>query len=139
MTTTLEQPRSALVREEWMQALMTLERELTEWAAAEGWQIRASLKSMTEPATGQYLAPDLVIDTPGGERLLVEVKGRGPAEASGRVQISAWPTLFRVLLLRKPGADGWVIRTDSGIPLHQPWNRETFLSLAHDLLNAENE
>ena len=118
---------------------MALERELTEWAAAEGWQVRATLRSITEAATGQYLAPDVVIDTPDGGRLLVEVKGRGPAEASGRVQISAWPTLFRVVLLYKPGRDSWVIRTDSGIPLHQPWNRETFLSLAHDLLNAENE
>jgi len=67
----------------------------------------------------------------------VEVKGRGPLEAAGRVQISAWPTLFRVLLLHKSGEEGWIIRTDSGIPIRQPWNRETFISLVRDLLNAE--
>ena len=139
MTTTLEQPRGTSIRDEWMQALLALERELMAWAVAEGWQVLAMQKSLTEPATGTYSAPELVIDTADGGRLLVEVKGRGPAEASGRVQISAWPTLFRVVLLYKPGREGWVIRTDSGIPLHQPWNRETFLSLAHDLLNAENE
>ena len=139
MITLLEEPRSASIRDEWMQALTALQRELTEWAEAEGWQVRVSEKHLTEAATGAYTAPELVIDTPDGGRLLMKVKGRGPVEASGRVQISAWPTLFRVLLLHKPGRDGWVIRTDSGIPLHQPWNRETFLSLAHDLLNAENE
>ena len=139
MTTTLEEPRSASVRDEWTRTLKALERELTEWAEAEGWQVRASEKHLTEAATGAYSAPELVLDTPDSGRLRVEVKGRGPVEASGRVQISAWPTLFRVMLLHKPGRDGWVVRTDSGIPLHQPWNRETFLSLAHDLLNAEDE
>lgn len=139
MNTVLEKPHSILARDEWMRALMTLEQELIAWSGAEGWQILSSLKSITEAATGQYLAPELVIETPGGERLLVEVKGRGPVEAAGRVQISAWPTLFRVVLLHKQGQDGWVIRTDSGVPIRQPWNRETFIMLANDLLNAENE
>jgi hypothetical protein len=139
MTTILEEPRSISVRNEWTQALTALEQELTVWAQAEGWQVQAFEKSLTEEVTGMYTAPDLTINTPDGGRLLVEVKGRGPINASGRVQISAWPTLFRVVLLHKPGADGWVIRTDSGIPLHQPWNRETFLTLANDLLNAEDE
>ena len=139
MTTLLEEPRSASVREDWTLALTSLQRELTEWSEAEGWQVEAAAKSLTEAATGSYMAPELDIITPGGERLRVEVKGRGPVKASGRVQISAWPTLFRVVLLHKPGRDGWVIRTDSGISLHQPWSRETFITLANDLLNAEDE
>jgi len=81
----------------------------------------------------------LIIETPQKERLTVEVKGRGPSQTSGRVQLSAWPTLFRVMLLHKPGEAEWTIRTDSGIPLRQPWRRETFVSLAKDLLNADNE
>ena len=139
MTTLLEEPRSISVRDEWTQVLTSLQRELSEWAEAEGWQVWASERSITEAATGPYLAPELVLETPEGGRLLVEVKGRGPIEASGRVQISAWPTLFRVILLHKPRREGWVIRTDSGIPIHQPWNRETFIILAKDLLNAEDE
>lgn len=139
MNTVLEEPRPASVREEWTRALNSLGQELTEWAEAEGWQVRVSEKHLTEAATGTYTVPELVIDTPDGGRLLVEVKGRGPLEASGRVQISAWPTLFRVVLLHKPEREGWVVRTDSGIPLHQPWNRATFITLAKDLLNAENE
>ena len=136
-TALLDDTRIVLVREEWTQALRTLEKNLTEWSEEEGWQIRPFERSFTEASTGLYTAPDLVIETPDGERLTVEVKGRGPAEASGRVQLSAWPTLFRVILLHKPGEVNWVIRTDSGIPIRQPWNRETFISVAKDLLSAD--
>ena len=136
-TTLVDDTRIASVREEWTQALRTLEKNLTEWSEEEGWQIRPFERIFTEASTGQYTAPDLVIETPDGERLNVEVKGRGPSEASGRVQLSAWPTLFRVILLHKSGEENWVIRTDSGIPIRQPWNQKTFISVAKDLLSAE--
>ena len=109
MTTLLEEPPTISVREDWTLALTSLQRELTEWSKAEDWQVEATAKSLTEAATGNYTAPELDISTPDGGRLRVEVKGRGPVNASGRVQISAWPTLFRVVLLHKPGADGWVV------------------------------
>ena len=131
-----EESQTASVREEWTQALSALEKNLTEWSQEEGWRIRPIERVFTEESTGQYTAPDLVIETQEGERLTVEVKGRGPTEAAGRVQLSAWPTLFRVLLLHKPGQEEWVIRTDSGIPIRQPWNHETFVSVARDLLSA---
>lgn len=135
----LEEPQIASIRGEWTQALSVLEKKLTVWSEAEGWQVRSFPRIFTEESTGRYEAPDLVIETPEGERLNVEVKGRGPSASSGRVQLSAWPTLFRVILLHKSGEDRWVIRTDSGIPIRQPWNRETFISLTKDLLNADNE
>ncbi len=137
MDVALEEPRTASARDEWTQVLGALERDITEWAQEEGWQVHAASRSLTEDAIGQYAVQDLVLETPQRERILVEVKGRGPLEAAGRVQISAWPTLFRVLLLHKSGEEGWIIRTDSGIPIRQPWNRETFISLVRDLLNAE--
>ena len=114
-----------------------VDRKVTAWAKGEGWTVRALPRTLTEEVTGSYAASDLVIETPGGERLNVEVKGRGPADAAGRVQLSAWPSLFRVMLLHKSGQDGWTIRTDSGIPIRQDWNRETFVSVAKDLLSAE--
>lgn len=134
---TPEEPRPDAVRDEWIQAISVLEKNLTEWSQKAGWQVRPFERVFTEESTGQYTAPDLVIDTPAGERLTVEVKGRGPSESAGRVQLAAWPTLFRVILLHKSGEDNWVIRTDSGIPLRQPWNHDTFISLAKDLLSAD--
>ena len=124
------------LRDEWTRAVRDLERDVVDWAKAEGWNVNASDRVISEESIGVYTVPDLTIETPEGQRLIVEVKGRGPASASGRVQLFAWPTLFRVLLLRKPD-EGWTIRTDSGIPLRKTWNRETFITLARDLLSAE--
>ena len=124
------------VRNDWVQAVAYLEEQIAEWAQSEGWQVSFEEKEMNEEFIGSYKVPDLFIETPEGEQLVLEVQGRGAIEGSGRVQLMAWPTLFRVHLLYK-GSNDWVIRTDSGIPLRQPWNRETFLTLAKDLLGAE--
>ena len=136
-TMPLDESQTASVRDEWIRALRALQNNLTEWSLEEGWQVRPLEKVFREDSTGQYAAPDLVIETPAGERLNVEIKGRGPTAAAGRVQVSAWPTLFRVTLLHRPGEANWVIRTDSGIPLRQPWNHDTFVSVAKDLLSAD--
>lgn len=133
----LERPETAQVRDEWIRSVQQLEQDLTDWSTTAGWQVTKSERVVNEESIGTYAVPDLVIETPAGERLVVEVKGRGPAAASGRVQLFAWPTLFRVLLLHKPGKDDWTVRTESGIPLRQPWNRDTFITLAEDLLSAD--
>ncbi|HJQ71747.1 MAG TPA: hypothetical protein VKA70_22415 [Blastocatellia bacterium] len=132
-----KEKKAAKLRDEWTQTVQDLEREISDWAKAEGWNVHASEKVVSEESIGTYIVPDLIIETPEGERLILEVKGRGPANSSGRVQLSAWPTLFRVLLLHKSDNDSWIIRTDSGIPLRSTWNRETFITLAKDLLSAE--
>ena len=51
----------------------------------------------------------------------------------GRVDVEVYPTLSRV---RLDGADdgGWVIMTDSNVPLRLPWNGDTFRQLAQDLV-----
>lgn len=131
-----QQTRDEL-RDDWTRAVLDLEKDVADWAKAEGWDVSASDRVVSEESIGDYAVPDLTIETPEGQRLILEVKGRGPANASGRVQLFAWPTLFRVLLLRKSGDDNWIIRTDSGIPLRKTWNRETFITLARDLLSAE--
>lgn len=136
-TTALAEPNSSRVRDEWVGTLDELQHQITAWAETEGWLVRSEARAFMEPSTGQYGANDLLIETPEGRRLVMEVKGRGLSEAAGRVQLSAWPSLFRVMLLHKPGQDGWTICTDSGIALDKPWNRETFVSLAKDLLHAE--
>ena len=55
---------------------------------------------------------------------------------TGTVELYAWPALYRVRLLHSKTAGGWAVLTDSGITLKQPWNRETFIGLAEDLLGA---
>jgi len=70
----------------------------------------------------------------------LEPIARGTVGAQGRVDLYAWPSLFRVMLLHKPrGKDRpleWVVRTESGLDWPQAWSRETFLTLADGLLNV---
>jgi hypothetical protein len=57
--------------------------------------------------------------------------------AAGRVDLYAWPTLFRVMLLRSPQDETWAIRTDSGLRWPNPWSEETFAQLALGLLGEQ--
>ena len=122
-------------REAWVQATNCLLDEITEWAAMKNWSVRREPRVITEEALGTYTVSDAVIETPNGQ-LMLEVKARGVPEAAGRVELSAWPTLYRVMLLHRANQPDWTIYTDSGISLRQPWTQETFLNLAEDLLAA---
>jgi hypothetical protein len=82
-----------------------------------------------------YSLPVLVIDRPEG-RLIVEPRARVILGAEGRVDFYAWPTLTRVMLLRR-GKGQWVVRTDSGINWPEPWNQAAFEHLGRSLLAEE--
>ena len=73
--------------------------------------------------------PVLTIHAPQG-RLILEPIARGIVGAQGRVDLYAWPSLFKVLLLHKPrGKDRpleWVVRTESGLDWPQPWGVRHF-------------
>lgn len=122
-------------REAWVQATNRLLDEITQWAAVKNWSVRREARVITEEALGTYTVSDAVIETPEGQ-LMLQVKARGVPQAAGRVELFAWPTLYRVLLLHRANQPDWTIYTDSGISLRQPWTQETFLNLAEDLLAA---
>jgi hypothetical protein len=54
-----------------------------------------------------------------------------------RPKLYVWPGLYRVWLSHLGEQLGWEIWTDSGIPLHEDWNKKTFITLAHDLMRAD--
>jgi len=68
----------------------------------------------------------------------VKVAGRASAGTIGDSRPGEtaiqWPSLNRVMLLRTP--NGWMIMTDSGIPIREKWNEHTFAQLVADLLSA---
>jgi hypothetical protein len=132
-----EQTETGRARAEWQAAIGELERQISEWAGAEGWEVTAAPRELREESIGTYVVPDLRIATPDGQRLVLEVKARGPLQARGQVELLAWPTLFRVMLLQQQDEGQWIIRTDSGVPIRKRWNRRTFIELAKDLLGAE--
>jgi hypothetical protein len=116
----------------WIARIEELIAEIASWSQAEGWQVERHEKTLREAAFGEYQAPCLQIHLPGGE-LSVNPIALQAVGADGRVDLEAFPTLSRVKLVGSP--EGWKIITDSNVPIRSPWNRETFVQLAHDLLS----
>jgi hypothetical protein len=133
---TMVQANLDAIREDWVHTINSLVNQISEWSQEENWTVEQQPRAINEETVGAYTAPDVTIKTPSG-KLMLEVMGRGEPNGAGRVELAAWPTYFRVLLLQRPGQTEWTIRTDSGIPLRRPWNKETFVTLARDLLCAE--
>jgi hypothetical protein len=119
-------------RREWVARVTVLADQVQQWCQAEGWTVEREEKTVRERAVGEYVVPLLRIVAPGGELNLnpiaLEVIG-----GDGRVDLEAFPTLSRVKLVGENG--GWKIMTDSNVPLRRPWEPQTFVDLARDLLS----
>lgn len=122
------------MRQDWLQAVDQRIHEVQEWAHAAGWKVTRSVKDMIEASTGPYSVPTLEIDT-GDGTVTFEPIGRDVIGATGRIDLSAWPSLYRVMLVRRQDGS-WVVRTDSGINWPHPWGSETFIELSRSLANA---
>ena len=132
------------MRQDWEHNTRLLADNVEAWAGQEaagrGWRVEREEKELAEEVVGGvYHVPVVTIHAPQG-RLILEPVARGVLGAQGRVDLYAWPSLFRVMLLHKPLGHGqgleWVVRTESGLDWPQSWSRETFLTLAEGLLNA---
>ncbi len=132
--TTLQRTRKhkPFAAAEWQEVVQRLADQITGWAREEGWEVQMTEARVLE---GYPYPPTLVIQAPQG-RLKLELppqdEGRTP-----RPKLYVWPGLYRVWLVYRGEPRGWEIWTDSGIPLHEDWNRETFITLAHDLMGAD--
>ena len=122
-------------REEWLQAINHVIAQVRGWAESRGWTTEIEQREVTEERLGTYTVPVLGIDTPQG-KLVLEPIGREIIGAEGRLDLYAWPSLFRVMLLRRSDMS-WIIRTDSGINWPHPWNQQTFEELALGLLGDQ--
>jgi hypothetical protein len=130
----LSPEEQAQLRDEWLQVVAALAKQVRDWAEKKGWTVTEEQREINEEQLGIYRVPVLQIDTPRGQ-VVLEPIARDVAGAEGRVDLYAWPTLFRVMLLRGGGPD-WVIRTDSGLNWPHPWEEATFAELAEGLLGA---
>jgi hypothetical protein len=122
-------------RAEWQLAVEALMADVRAWAAAQGWTVEKVEHVLTEGPLGMYTVPGLEIRTPRGQ-LLLEPAGRNVAGALGRVDFSVWPTMVRVMLLRKEDGN-WVIKTDFGPRWPHSWGPSTFVELAELLLDEQ--
>jgi hypothetical protein len=131
----LKPAEAARIREEWLNAVDALRGQVREWAEQQGWKVEQSEREITELDLGTYRVPVLQIDTPRGQ-VVLEPQGQDILGGGGRVDLYAWPTHYRVMLLRKSGQD-WVVRTESGLNWPHPWGPSTFAELAEGMARAE--
>ncbi len=129
--TVTHRPRKNSQLNDWLTWVGRLVSQIRSWSEAQGWAIHEDIKIIEEPGLGQYEAPFLRIRTPQGELHVSPIARLVLGGADGRVDLESWPTLRRVLLLRKKGK--LQVMTDSGVPLRQAWNRRNFIRLAEDL------
>lgn len=114
----------------WLSLVDKLLSQIEKWAGQREWQTRREDKSITEGIIGTYSIPVLQIKLPAGV-FYVEPMARYVIGAEGRVDLYSWPTLQRLLLIRRD--DKWVLKTDSLIDWPQTWTRKTFYEVAENL------
>ena len=129
----------ATLRDEWLAAMDRLNADIMAWVSGQsGWSIvREPDKTIEEERIGSYKAPflRLLSEKPKGE-VRLEPIARMTRGGRGVVELYAWPALYSVRLIGNAGGSSWEILTDSGIPIRKPWNKETFLQVAEDLIRA---
>jgi hypothetical protein len=128
----LSRAKAREVSSQWRTAVDDLVDQVRDWSTERGWTATLAEREMTEEGLGSYKIPAVEIATPRG-RLLLEPIARYVGGADGRVDLSVWPSLYRVMLLRRPD-QGWVVHTESGIDWPFQWGKDTFLDLADRLL-----
>ncbi len=122
-------------RQQWSQLVSEFCDQVRGWAEEAGWQVTRKTLDRTEEVLGTYEVPMLIIQT-ATRAVMVEPVARMIMGATGRIDVYAYPTLFRVMLLRSGASGEWRIRTDSGFFLPQSWSKETFVTLVGDLAGA---
>ena len=91
-------------------------------------------RDVTEDEIGTYRIPVLELELPQGQ-VVLEPMGQDTLGSWGRFDLYAYPSLYRVMLLRRPGVN-WTVRTESGINWPHPWQETTFVELAEGLAAA---
>ena len=126
MATTLSPRKAEKERTQWLAVLEQLANQVEDWASKRKWPVNRESKQINETRLGTYAAPVLSILTPSGTIQLDPV-ARYVAKADGRVDLLAWPSLTRMLLIRINNR--WKIKTDSGIDWPEGWTERTFARL----------
>jgi hypothetical protein len=121
-------------KQNWIKAVNELAKSIKEWAEEMKWLVDVHETDFNESAYGSYSLPELYIRAPKIQKLAVVPVGLDIMGAEGRVDIEAFPSLHRFILIRKKGQ--WKLMTDSMVPWPGAWGREAFLSMVEALREA---
>jgi hypothetical protein len=114
----------------WLFLVDQLIHQVEAWAKDRKWAIQRDQKQVHESGLGTYTVPVLSILAPAGQIHLDPVAHR-IVNGDGRVDLIAWPSLTRMLLIRE--GNKWVIKTDSGVEWPAGWNQRSFDRLVQQL------
>ena len=116
-------------RDEWVAAVEQIVSDAEAWATEQKWFVHRDRKTITEDPIGSYEVPVLMIRTPAG-RLVLEPGARYVGGATGRIDLSAFPSYEYVLIVRTDAGWHFVINPPT---LDRPWSKEAFLDIATEL------
>ena len=114
----------------WISMVENLCDEIQTWCDAEGWSVQQELKYIEEEHIGRYQLPFLYIQTPN-LRAHIDPIGLNIVGAMGRVDILAFPSMQRFLLIRDE--DSWNLLTDSRVPWPVLWGKDCFSQIISSL------
>jgi hypothetical protein len=117
----------------WVRRVNELTEQVESWAKARKWPMHRETKRIEESGLGAYTVPVLSILAPSGTFQLDPV-ARHVAKADGRIDLIAWPSMTRMMLVRIGNV--WKLKTDSGVMWPEKWGQRTFERLTEFLSNA---
>jgi len=120
-------------RDDWLVHVRALTASIRQWAEQRRWFVDEQEKLVVEDYIGSYAVPTLFIQAPSG-KIHVEPVGCNIVGAEGRVDIEAFPSLSRLLLILVSGE--WKIKTDSRVDWPEPWSEQAFVKLVDALTSA---
>lgn len=115
------------LRDEWIAAVEKIADDAESWATEQGWFVHRDRKTITESRLGAYEVPVLMIRTPAGRLVLDPGERHVGGGATGRIELSAFPSYEFVVLVRTDAGWFFIIHPPE---LDRPWSREAFLEIA---------
>jgi len=120
-------------KKSWISLVAGLCRSIKSWCEEKGWHVEEHEKHITEDHIGSYVVPSLFIASPQG-RIHIDPVGRNIIGADGRVDIYAYPSFNRLLLVRI--SNKWKVETDSRIDWPEAWGKHTFIKIVNALTST---
>ena len=118
------------IRDEWVESVEHLASEAEAWASRRKWLVHRDRKTLTEGSIGSYDVPMLVIHCPNG-RLILDPVARYISGASGRIDLSVFPSYDTVLIIRTDA--GWRLKRIDPPEFERPWSEGDFVEVASEL------
>jgi len=117
-------------KKNWIHSVHTVFNDIKNWCSEKNWKFVETQIFITEECVGSYPVPELRVTTNKGD-INLEPVGMNIVGAQGRIDISSWPSLNRMLLIWLE--DKWSLNTESRVPWPKPWSKQTFFDIADAL------